>query len=216
MPRIFDNITQSLLPALSETLQVADHADFCVGYFNIRGWKTIDFHIDKWSGGSGHCCRLLVGMQRLPQDELQDAISIIKNDAGIDNQTALRLKKKLAEEFRRQLTPVTYGDRFHLSDSLLTTFPVIPMMTTNTQLLKLGRQLMANLRKGAERKTIQTKDGYKIAYDEYFGWKSKDTIDKIDCLLARHYGLTDEENDFSVNFDIKYRMGQDDGDDGDE
>jgi tetraacyldisaccharide-1-P 4'-kinase len=29
MPRIFDNIDQKLLPALQETLNLVDHADFC-------------------------------------------------------------------------------------------------------------------------------------------------------------------------------------------
>ena len=33
-------------------------------------------------------------------------------------------------------------------------------------------------------------------------------------ILAEHYGLADEELDFIVNYDIKYRMGQDDEDDG--
>jgi superfamily II DNA or RNA helicase len=104
MPRIFDNIENKLLPTLRETLNVADHADFCVGYFNLRGWKQIDTYVEQWGGGEGNRCRLLVGMQRPPQDELSDLYALVKQDTGIDNQTALRLKKKLAEDFRDQLT----------------------------------------------------------------------------------------------------------------
>lgn len=41
-----------------------------------------------------------------------------------------------------------------------------------------------------------------------FDWDlSKPIIDEIDRALARHYGLTDEELDFIINYDIKYRMG---------
>jgi superfamily II DNA or RNA helicase len=107
MPRIFDNIEQDLLPALQQTLEVADRADFCVGYFNLRGWKKLDRFVERWPGGDGHCCRLLVGMQRLPADELRSALSLTAGNQEIDNQTALRLKKKLAEEFREQLAAGT-------------------------------------------------------------------------------------------------------------
>ena len=64
MPRIFDNIEQTLLPALQQSLEVADHCDFCVGYFNLHGWKQIDSYIERWDGGSRNCSRLLVGMQK--------------------------------------------------------------------------------------------------------------------------------------------------------
>ncbi len=43
-------------------------------------------------------------MQRLPQDELRIGLGTGKDDPPLDNQTALRLKRKLAEEFRVQLT----------------------------------------------------------------------------------------------------------------
>ncbi|NQT47403.1 MAG: NgoFVII family restriction endonuclease [Chloroflexi bacterium] len=103
MPRIFDNIEQKLLPALQETLEVANHADFCVGYFNLRGWKKLDSYIESWAGGESNCCRLLIGMPRLAEEELRLALAVVKREGSMDNQAALRLKKKLVEEFRGQL-----------------------------------------------------------------------------------------------------------------
>ena len=39
--------------------------------------------------------------------------------------------------------------------------------------------------------------------------KSKSIIDEIDAILAQHYGFTDVELDFIINYDIKYRLGKD-------
>jgi superfamily II DNA or RNA helicase len=103
MPQIFDNISNPLLATLQNAIGLSERADFCVGYFNLRGWRQLDSHIENWSGGEGHCCRLLVGMQRLPEDDLRSALRPLLSKESIDNPEAIRLKKKLAEEFRTQL-----------------------------------------------------------------------------------------------------------------
>jgi hypothetical protein len=46
---------------------------------------------------------------------------------------------------------------------------------------------------------------------------SKSVIDKIDTFLAPHYGFSEEELDYIINYDIKYRMKPGaDGSDGNE
>ena len=104
MPRIFDNIELPLLPALRDTIKLSYRADFCVGYFNLRGWRRIGDLIEAYVGNPGACCRLLVGMQSLPADELNASFSLISHHSGIDNNAIIRLKKRMAEEFRQQLT----------------------------------------------------------------------------------------------------------------
>ena len=104
MPRIFDNIELSLLPALEDTLKISERADFCVGYFNLRGWRKIDGLVEGWSGGDSSCVRLMVGMQKLPQDELREDFSFASSRDLLDQQTVLNLKKRMAEDFRLQLT----------------------------------------------------------------------------------------------------------------
>ena len=105
MPRIFDNLrpASSLLPALQETLALSHRADFCVGYFNLRGWGGLAPFVDGWSAEDGPC-RVLIGMQQLPHEELREGLSLIDKPSGIDNQMAHRLKVQLAEQLRQQLT----------------------------------------------------------------------------------------------------------------
>lgn len=92
MPRIFDNIEAVLMPALRNSLKVSERADFCVGYFNLRGWKHIDQYIEHWCGGESACCRLLVGMQPLPREQLRSFIGLAQQGTLDSKQFLKQLK----------------------------------------------------------------------------------------------------------------------------
>jgi len=53
-------------------------------------------------------------------------------------------------------------------------------------------------------------------FQEFRPSRSKAIIDEIDRTLARQYGFTNEELDFIINYDIKYRMGRDSADEDEE
>ena len=104
MSSIYDNIEQPILPELQHYLKQAYRADFCVGYFNLRGWRQIDADIERFEGSGGQVCRLLVGMYRLPKEELRQALAIGVEPERIDQGQAIRLQALMAQEFREQLT----------------------------------------------------------------------------------------------------------------
>ncbi|PDW00300.1 hypothetical protein CJ255_20855 [Candidatus Viridilinea mediisalina] len=64
------------------------------------------------------------------------------------------------------------------------------------------------LRDYANNQTKRTRRGEIINSDETTidARKSKPILDEIDRMLAAHYGFTEEELDFIINYDIKYRM----------
>jgi hypothetical protein len=104
---------------------------------------------------------------------------------------------------------IAYGDCFHLSDALAMGFPLSQNIICDKEIIELSKRLQVDLDEHAERKAISTKDGDEIAYAEFKVSNSKTIIDKIDHCLAKHFGFTQEELDFIINYDIKYRMGRD-------
>ncbi|MDR0315602.1 MAG: hypothetical protein LBH97_01730, partial [Treponema sp.] len=112
MPHIYDNITgDSLAKALNQTLTGAKRADFCIGYFNLRGWNLLFDSVEQLSGSqldaqyeddTIYKARILVGMHKTPQNELEEYYAL--HPTQIDNATANELKKEKIAEFRKQLT----------------------------------------------------------------------------------------------------------------
>lgn len=105
MPHIFDNLTPAtrLADALQATLAKAHRADFCIGYFNLRGWQRVADQINGWAGTDENRCRLLVGMQQAPENLLREYYGP-GEDEELDQRRALEMRLKLARNFREQLT----------------------------------------------------------------------------------------------------------------
>lgn len=104
MPNIFDNISQQLLPTLRDSLGHSTHADFCIGYFNLRGWRELADSVEHFEGGDGGCCRVLIGMHRSGLEEVRQAQRFDQDGGRLDNGQVKRLARELAQEFREQLT----------------------------------------------------------------------------------------------------------------
>ena len=102
------------------------------------------------------------------------------------------------------------SDCRHLNMREIDNFSFNPENLNQTQLVQLSEiteELMKDYRNHANRKETNYKTTGKVVYDEFFPRCSKSIINKIDRVLAKHYGFTDEELDFIINYDIKYRMG---------
>ena len=111
MARIYDNIETKFTKGLQGIISNVGvkRVDFCVGYFNLRGWDLIVNHIDQLPGEYVYekdkrefrICRLLIGMHR-PDEDLIRAL-YTKGDKLPDADFVLQCKLKIAHDFKRQL-----------------------------------------------------------------------------------------------------------------
>jgi hypothetical protein len=101
-------------------------------------------------------------------------------------------------------------DMYNLKDYMIWAFPFSdPKKAIATRLDALGGDLIRSLETNAVIKTIQSKTRGAVEQKTYVARKSKPVIDRIDSLLASHYGFTDAERDFVCNYDIRFRLGAD-------
>ena len=86
-------------------------------------------------------------------------------------------------------------------------FPVHEAALNDPQLVELGEMYLEDLQRNSIRQVRVQKQTGHTETQSFKIQKSKHIIDKIDRVLAQHYGFTDKELDFIINYDIKYRMG---------
>ena len=76
------------------------------------------------------------------------------------------------------------------------------------RLAHAARDLMADIKAHSKIQSIKYQQMGNLNIQSTYPRLSKPIIDEVDRVLAQHYGFTDEELDFIINYDIKYRMGR--------
>lgn len=110
MARIYDNIETKFTQGLQDIITNfgVKRVDFCVGYFNLRGWNLVVNQIDNLPGDyvfedykqEYRCCRLLIGMHQ-PDQEL---VRLLYSKEQIpDAAYAQQCKLEIARDFKKQL-----------------------------------------------------------------------------------------------------------------
>lgn len=99
----------------------------------------------------------------------------------------------------------------HLNPYDVQNFPIPNLALLDEKLLSLGSEYVEDLQKNSTMLVRNQKQTGITETQSFKIQKSKPIIDEIDRVLAKHYGFSPEELDFIINYDIKYRMGKDDG-----
>jgi hypothetical protein len=105
------------------------------------------------------------------------------------------------------------SDGSHLNRREIDNFPFSPILASvfTEQFTRFAKRLSDDLEKNSfERRMTYSHDTLTVQC--IIPKFSKPIIDDFDTVLALHYGFTEEELDFIINYDIKYRMGRDSSD----
>lgn len=102
---------------------------------------------------------------------------------------------------------ITNSDCYHLNKPEISNFKITPTKKLLDNITDIANKLSKDMKKNSKRRVYVYKTSGRVEYDEFYMKKSKPIIDEIDKVLADHYGFTEEELDFIINYDIKYRMG---------
>ncbi|OQY72386.1 MAG: hypothetical protein B6D44_10190 [Ignavibacteriales bacterium UTCHB2] len=106
---------------------------------------------------------------------------------------------------------IAFSDCRNLNKREVFSFPLsmnkIPE-SIKTKLSDNAVELMNNLQKNSYYQEASYKAYGLLKMQVFQPRLSKEIIDEIDKVLAEHYGFTEEELDFIINYDIKYRMGK--------
>ena len=96
-----------------------------------------------------------------------------------------------------------------LNPSDIQDFPIPKSVVKDQELHKLAELYLEDLKNNSSMLVRQQRQTGRTETQCFKVQLSKQIIEEIDYILASHYGFTEYEIDFIINYDIKYRMGID-------
>lgn len=99
-----------------------------------------------------------------------------------------------------------FSDGFHLTDGMVKNFPFKESLLSNSEIVSLADLLENDIKANSFITTRNTQKD-KIELESFKLNASKGLLDQIDTCLAETFKFTPVELDFILNYDIKYRMG---------
>lgn len=103
---------------------------------------------------------------------------------------------------------VNFSDCRNKTYNVMFDMPMSTKIVTDPAISFLGSKLMLGYRENAQQKIRDGRN--RTVFTEYYPRKSKDVIDEIDRKIGHHLGLSAEEIDYIINYDVRFRMGADD------
>ena len=114
---------------------------------------------------------------------------------------------------------VVFSDCRNVNRREIVSFPLDPTAVDGPmtrRLLSLSKELMLDFRQKSALLEMNYENRGKLLIQTFQPRLSKSLLDEIDRAMSAYYHFNDEELDFIINHDIKYRMGQSADEDEDE
>lgn len=103
-----------------------------------------------------------------------------------------------------------FSDCRNKTYNVMLDMPMSGTMVRNPALSTLGSDLMDGYRENAEQKIRDGRN--RTVFTEFYPKKSKPIIDEIDREIGELIGLSADEIDYIINYDVRFRMGADEDD----
>ncbi len=88
-------------------------------------------------------------------------------------------------------------------------FPISKALLESSEISRISEAYLDDLVRNSTMLVRQQRQTGRTETQSFKIQKSKPLIDEIDRNLAAYYGLNDDEQDFIINYDVKFRLGSD-------